>query len=167
MDPNIQITLEMIKDEQLGIIATSYSKYTVDFMFLLQWRRFISGFLHPRNLLTTILHMQCWRVNQTPVNGFWKERHFLGGSNSLAFSGSKENVSFLSEFIDFHVIDSLSSWLWENHFKVENSNIFMKLNWFFFLQLSNNSQCSSKIQFCCCIFFFWWERLTEGFPVAW
>ena len=127
MDPNIQITLEMIRDEQLSITAGSYFKYTPDFIFLLQWRRFISGFLHPRNLLTTMLHMQCWTVNQIPVNGFSKGRHFLSGSNSLAFSGSKENVSFLSTYVNLYVIDSLSSWLWENHFKVENSNICYEL----------------------------------------
>ena len=123
VDPNIQITLEMIRDEQLGIISGSHFKFTSDSKFLLQWRRFISGFLHPRNLLTTMLHMQCWRFNQTPVNGFSKERHFLSGSISLAFSGSKENVSFLSKCVNLYVIDSFSSWLWENHFKVENSNI--------------------------------------------
>jgi len=33
VDPNIQITLEMIKDEQLGITAGSYFKYTIDFIF--------------------------------------------------------------------------------------------------------------------------------------
>ena len=70
-----------------------------------------------------MLHMQSWRVNQTPVNGFSMEMHFMGGSNSLAFSGSKENASLLSEFVNLYVVDSLSSWLWENHFKVENSNI--------------------------------------------
>ena len=167
MDANIQITLEMIRDEQLGIIAGPYYKYITDFMFLLQWRRFISGFLHLRSLLTTMLHIQCWRVNQMPVNGFLKEIHFMSGSNSLAFSGSKENVRFLSKFVNIYLIDSLSSWLWKNHFKVENFNILMKWNWFFFSQLSNNSQYSSKIQFCYCLFLFWWKRLTEGFPAAW
>ena len=100
--------------------------------FLLQWRRFISGFLHPRSLLTTMLHMQFWRVSQTPVNGFWMEIHFLSGWISLAFSGSKENVSYLSKLVKLFVIDHLFSWLWENHFKVENFNIFMKLNWCLF-----------------------------------
>jgi len=52
----------------------------------------------------------------------------MGGSNNLAFSGLKENVSFLSKFVNLHVIESLSSWCWENHFKVENSKIFIKLN---------------------------------------
>ena len=133
MDSNIQITLEMIKDEQLGIIADPYFKCVIDFIFLLQWRRFISGFLHLRSLLTTMLHEQFWRVNQTPVNGFSKEIHFMGGSNSLAFSGSKENVSFLSKFVNLYVIDHLSSWLWKNHFKVEIFNIVMSLNLFFIL----------------------------------
>jgi len=55
----------------------------------------------------------------------------MGGSNSLAFSGLKENVSFLSKFVNLYVIDSLSSWFWENHFKVENFNISMKLNLIF------------------------------------
>ena len=128
MDPNIQITLEMIRDDQLGIIAGSCSDCIVDFIFLLQWRRFISGFLHPRSLLTTMLHMQFWRVNQTLVNGFSKEIHFMGGSTSQDFSGSKENVSFLSMFVNLYIIDSLSSWLWENHFKVNYFDIFMKLN---------------------------------------
>ena len=130
VDPSIQITLEMIRDEQLGIISGSYFKYTIDLMFFLQWKRFISGFPHPRNLLTTMLHMQCWTVNQTPVNGSSKGRHFLSGSNSLAFSGSKENASLLSKFVNLYVVDILSSWLWENHSKVEHSNIFyeMELN---------------------------------------
>ena len=128
VDPSIQITLEMIRDEQLGIISGSYFKFTIDFIFLLQWKRFISGFPHPRNLLTTMLHMQCWTVNQTPVNGFSKERHFLSGSNSLAFSGSKENVSFLSKFVNLYVIDSLSSWLWENHLRLRIPTFVMKWN---------------------------------------
>jgi len=75
-----------------------------------------------------MLHKQFWRVNQTLVNGFSKEIHFMGGSNSLAFSGSKENVSFLSRVVNLYVIDSLSSWIWENHLKVDYFNIFMKLN---------------------------------------
>jgi len=62
-----------------------------------------------------MLHKQFWRVNQTLANGFSKEIHFMGGSNSLAFSGSKENVSFLPKFVNLYVIDSLSSWIWENH----------------------------------------------------
>ena len=135
--------------------------------FFCSWIRFISGFLHLRSPLTTMLHMQFWRVNQTPVNGFSKEVHFRGGSNSPAFSGSKENVSHVSKFVNSSVNDSLSSWLWENHSKVEDSSTFMKLNWSSVSQLSNNSQSSSKIQFCYCIFLFWWERLTEGFPAAW
>ena len=154
MDPNIQITLDMIRDDHLGIIAGSFCKCIVDFIFLLQWRRFISGFLHPRSLSTTMLHMQLWRVNQPPANGFSKEIHFMGGLNSLAFSGSKENVNLLSKSVNLYIIDSLSSWLWENHFKVDYFNIFMKLNSFFLSQLSNNSQYSSKIPFCYCIFLF-------------
>jgi len=66
-----------------------------------------------------MLHMQFWKINQTPVNGFSKEIYFMNGSDSLAFSGSKENVSFLSKFVTLYVIDILSSWLWENHFKVD------------------------------------------------
>jgi hypothetical protein len=49
------------------------------------------------------------------------EIHFLGGWNSLASSGSKENVSFLSKFVNLYIIDTLSSWLWKNHFKVRIS----------------------------------------------
>ena len=75
-----------------------------------------------------MLHMQFSRVNQPPVNGFSKEIHFMNGLNSLAFSGSKENVSFLSKSVNLYIIDSLSSWLWENHFKVDYFNILMKLN---------------------------------------
>ena len=136
VDPNIQFTLEMIGDKQLGIISGSHFKCTIDSIFLLQWRRFISGFLYPRNLLTTMLHMQCWAVNQTHVNGFSKGRHFLSGSNSLAFSGSKENASLPSKCVNLYVVDSLSSWLWENHFKVENSSLFyeMELNILFTAQ---------------------------------
>ena len=75
-----------------------------------------------------MLHMQFWRVNQTPVNGLLKEIHFVGGLNSLAFFGSKENVSFLSKFVNLYIFDHLSSWLGENYSQVENFNIFMKLN---------------------------------------
>ena len=88
----------------------------------------MSGSLHLRSLLTAMLHMQFWRVNQMPVNGFSKEVHFMGGSNSPAFSGSKENVSFLSNFVNLYIIDSPYSWLWENHLKVDYFNIFTKLN---------------------------------------
>ena len=167
MDPNIHITLDMIRDEQLGNIGGSYFNCIIDIIFLLQWRRFISGFLHPRSLLTTMLHIQLWRVNQTPVYGFWMEIHFLGGWISLAFSGLKENVNFLSRYVNLYVVDHLSSWLWKNHFKVENFNISIKLSWFFLTQLSNNSQSSAKIQFCYCLLLFWWKRLTERFPAAW
>ena len=34
VDPNIQMTLEMIMNEQLGIIGGSYLKCTIDFIFL-------------------------------------------------------------------------------------------------------------------------------------
>ena len=34
VDPNIQIKLDMIMDEQLGIIAGSYFKCIIDFIFL-------------------------------------------------------------------------------------------------------------------------------------
>ena len=34
MDPNIQITLETIRDEQLGIIIGSDLKYMIDFIFV-------------------------------------------------------------------------------------------------------------------------------------
>ena len=80
--------------------------------------------------------MQFWRVSQTPVNGLSKEIHFVGGLNSLAFSGSKENVSHQSQFLNLYDIDSLSSWFWENYFKVEDFNIFMKLNWSYFFYSS-------------------------------
>ena len=33
VDPNIQITLEMIRDEQLGIISGFYFKSIIDFIF--------------------------------------------------------------------------------------------------------------------------------------
>ena len=89
-----------------------------------------------------------------PVNGFSMEIHFLCGSNSLALSGSRENVSLLSKSVNLYVTKSLPSWLWENYFKVENFHIFNKIELKFLSQLSNNLQCSSKIQFCYCIFLF-------------
>ena len=58
VDPNIQITLEMVRDEQKGTISGSYFNCIIDIIFMLQRRRFINGFLHLRNLLTTILHVQ-------------------------------------------------------------------------------------------------------------
>jgi hypothetical protein len=56
------------------------------------------------------------------------ETHIVGGWNNLAFSGSRENVSFLTKFLKLDMIDSLSSWLRQNHFKVENLESFMKLS---------------------------------------
>ena len=112
VDPTIQITREMIGDEQLSITAGSCFKCIADFIFLLQWRRFISGFLQPRSLLTSMLHMKFWGVNLTTANGFSLETHILSGWNNLAFSGSKENVSFLSKLVNLYIIESLSSWLW-------------------------------------------------------
>ena len=58
VDPNIQITLEMVRDEQQGIISGSYFNCIIDIIFMLQRRRFINGFLHLGNLLTTMLHVQ-------------------------------------------------------------------------------------------------------------
>ena len=40
----------------------------------------------------------------------------------------KGKCKFLSNFVNLYVVDHLSSWLWENHFKVENYIIFMKSN---------------------------------------
>ena len=35
MDPSIHITLEMIRDEQLGIVLDSYFKCIIDFIFII------------------------------------------------------------------------------------------------------------------------------------
>ena len=48
----------------------------------------------------------------------------MGGSNSLAFSGSKEKVSFTLIW-KVYVINTLSSWLWKNHFKVEKFKFYI------------------------------------------
>ena len=69
--------------------------------------------------------MQFWRVNQTPVYGFWMDIHFLGFWNSLAFSGSKEKVSVSLKFANVYVINTLSSWLWKNHIKVEKFKFYI------------------------------------------
>ena len=104
---------------------------------------------------------------QDTCQWFLKGNTFYGWLKQPGFLWIKGKCKFLSKFVNLHGIKILSSWFWENHFKVENSNIFMKLNWIFFSQLSNNSQYSPNIQFCYCIFLFWWERLTERFPAAW
>jgi len=59
------------------------------------------------------------------------EIHFLGGWNSLAFSGLKENVSFLSKCVNLYIINGLYRWLWKNHFKVENFQQFYKIELIF------------------------------------
>ena len=126
MDPNIQITLDMIRDELLSIIAGSYFKYIIDFIFTVKE---IYKWLSPPkesvnyNAAHAILESQpftCqWFLNGNTFYGWLKQPGFLW---------IKGKCKFLSRFVNLYVIDSLSSWLWENNFKVENSDIFMKLN---------------------------------------
>ena len=85
MDPDIQITLEMIKDEQLGIIAGSYSKCIIDFMCLLVEK--IYKWLSPPkesinyNAAYAILKSQpdtcLWFLNGHTFSGFSKQPGFL------------------------------------------------------------------------------------------
>ena len=52
----------------------------------------------------------------------------MSGLSNLAFSGLKENVSFPTKFVILNMIDSLYSWLRENHFKVEIYESFIELS---------------------------------------
>ena len=127
MDPNIKITLEMIRDEQLGIIiAGSCCKCIVDFYFFIIVEKIYKWLSPPKeslnyNAANAILDSQpdtCqWFLNGNAFHGWLKQPGFL-------WIKGKCKVSV--KFINFYVIDSLASWLWENHSKVYNSDILMK-----------------------------------------
>ena len=133
MDPNIQIILEMIRDEQLGIIiAGSCFKCIIDYIFLGVVKDIYKWLSPPKesvnyNATSAILESQpdaCqWFLNGNAFQGWLKQPGFLW---------IKGKGKFSVKFVDFYVIDSLSSWLWENYLKVDNSDIFMKLTDFFF-----------------------------------
>ena len=53
------------------------------------------GCPHLTVLEITKQHMQFRRVSQTPAHGFLMGAAFLNGWQRLAFSGLKENVSYL------------------------------------------------------------------------
>ena len=55
----------------------------------------MNGFPHLTLLEITIQHIQFQRVSQTPAHGSLMGEAFLSGWQRLAFSGLKENVSYL------------------------------------------------------------------------
>ena len=56
---------------------------------------------------------------------FLKGKTFSEWLNQPGFLWIKGKCkSSVKKIVNLYLIDSLSSWLWENHFKVENSNIF-------------------------------------------
>ena len=85
MDPNIQIKLDMIMDEQLGIISNSYFKCIIDCMFLLVEK--IYKWLSPPkeslnyNAAYTIMKSQLntcqWFLNGSTFSGWLKQPGFL------------------------------------------------------------------------------------------
>ena len=59
---------------------------------------------------------------------FLKGNTFYGWLKQPGFLWIKGKCKSSVKFVNVYVIDSLSSWLWENHTKVEDSTTFMKLN---------------------------------------
>ena len=86
VDPNIQITLEMIRDEQLGIIADSYFKFMTDFIFFVTVDKIYKWLSPPKesinyNTAYAILKSQpdtcLWFLNGHTFSGFLKQPGFL------------------------------------------------------------------------------------------
>ena len=75
------------------------------------------------NAAYTILKSQ-----QDTCQWFLNGNTFYRWLKQPGFLWIKGKCKFPVKFVNLSVIDSLSSWLWENYFKVENSNIFVKLN---------------------------------------
>ena len=94
VDQNIQITLEMIRDEQLGIIPGSYFKCIIDFMFLLVEK--IYKWLSPPkeslnyNAAYAILKSQpdtcLWFLNGSTFSGWLNQPGFLWVKGKCKFS---------------------------------------------------------------------------------
>ena len=86
MDPNIQITLEMIRDEQLGIISSSYFKCIIYFIFFIIGKEIYKWLSPPKESLNynaayVILKSQpdaCqWFLNGNTFTGWLKQPGFL------------------------------------------------------------------------------------------
>ena len=56
----------------------------------------------------------------------WK--HIFWVAESAWLSLGQRKMYVYCQKSQIYVIDHVSSWLWENHFKVENFNIFIKVN---------------------------------------
>ena len=101
VDPNIQIALEMIMDEQLGIIGGSYLKCTIDFIFLSVEK--IYKWLSPPkeslnyNAAYAILKSQLdtcqWFLNGSTFSGWLKQPGFLWIKGKCKFSAT--NCKFI------------------------------------------------------------------------
>ena len=95
VDPNIQITLEMIKDEQLSIIADPYSKHLIDFIFLVAEEKIYNWLSPPKesmnyNAAYAILKSQpdaCqWFLNGNTFSEWLKQPGFLWIKGKCKFS---------------------------------------------------------------------------------
>jgi hypothetical protein len=95
VDPNIQITLEMIRDEQLGIIAVSYFKCIIDFIFVVIVDKIYKWLSPPKesvnyNAAYAILESQpntCqWFLKGNTFYGWLKQPGFLWIKGQCKFS---------------------------------------------------------------------------------
>ena len=95
MDANIQITLEMIRDDQLGIIAGSYFKCTIDSFFFVTVKKIYKWLSPPKesvnyNAALAILQSQpdtcLWFLNGNTFSGWLKQPGFLRIKGKCKFS---------------------------------------------------------------------------------
>ena len=86
MDPKIQITLEMIRDEQLGIIADSYFESQIHFIFFVTVEKIYNWLSPPKesinyNAAYAILKSQpdtcLWFLNGDTFSWFLKQPGFF------------------------------------------------------------------------------------------
>ena len=111
VDPNVQITLETIRDEQLGIITCSDFKYIIDFPFVIVEK--IYKWLSPPK--ESINYNAAYAIlNSQPdaCQWFLKGNAFSKWLKQCGFIRIKGKCKFSDKIVQLDVIDSLSSWLW-------------------------------------------------------
>ena len=95
MDPNIQITLETIRDEHLGSIADSDFKCIFNFVFLLTVEKIYKWLSPPKesinyNAAYSIMKSQpdtcLWFLNGNTFSGWLKQPGFLWIKGKCKFS---------------------------------------------------------------------------------
>ena len=109
VDPNIQITLETIRDEQLGIITGFYFKCIID--VIPTEEKVYKWLSPPKESINYNIAYEI--VKGQPNTCLW----FLDGNiysewlEQPGFLWIKGKCEFSDKFVKLDVIDSLSSWL--------------------------------------------------------